>query len=73
MRWLQSLGATQISQTKHGTLFYRTCPQCGKRCRILVPREKNPLTPGTLGSICRSAHVTKRGAAKCPSIQPEHS
>lgn len=66
-RWLTAvLEAKPHRETKHGTLYYRLCPVCGQRCRILVPRDKDPISPGVLSSICRSAHVTQRGAARCP-------
>jgi len=65
--WLiATLGAKPQRETKHGTLYYRTCPVCGQRCRILLPRDKDPITPGVLSSISRSAHVTERGEARCP-------
>ena len=67
-RWLTSvLGAEFARETKHGTLYYRLCPICGHRCRILVPRDKDPISPGVLSSICRSAHVTEHGEARCPT------
>lgn len=69
-RWLtDALGAQRHREAKHGTLYYRLCPVCGQRCRILLPRDKDPITPGVLSSICRSAHVTERGDARCPGAR----
>jgi hypothetical protein len=71
--WLsQSLGATPRRQTRHGRLFTRTCPWCGQRLRILVPRDKDPISDGTLASIYRQAHVAPSGLAKCPHT-PAHN
>ena len=67
-RWFTSvLQAERQRETKHGTLYYRLCPVCGQRCRVLVPRDKDPISPGVLSSICRSAHVSERGEARCPN------
>ena len=67
-RWLTAtLGATRHRETKHGTLYYRSCPVCGQRRRILLPRDKDPVSPGVLSSICRSAHVAEQGEERCPN------
>lgn len=63
--WLRSIGARVKRQAKEGTLFTRDCPNCGQSCRIQVPRAKRHITPGTLSSIFRQAHVDVHGNVLC--------
>jgi len=66
-RWLRrDLGATFKRRARHGAVYARTCPLCGRGLRIVVPENRERIFDDTLDSICRQAHVTLRGVPDCP-------
>ena len=66
-RWLtRALRATFVRKVRHGLLYRRACPGCGRPLRIIAPDNREHLPMGTLLSICQQAHVTLQGESRCP-------